>query len=196
MNIAGYDIDWTTDLSALPASVAREAQRQFVMASNYVPDVVATHLPMLLAAILHTTGPVLELSCGEYSTMCLHYVCRAQGRRLVTVEHRAPWLRRFLSLASPNHELVLTDDWGGGWWLGEHWDVAFVDNDPDAERELNVNRVRQIARLVVVHDTHPTSKYAFEPQLAGYRYRYDFTRYPWHTAVVSMTDDLAWLETR
>ena len=45
-----------------------------------------SHLPILLRAMKATTGPVLELGAGIYSTPILHALCQIEGRKLVTYE--------------------------------------------------------------------------------------------------------------
>jgi len=72
-------------------------------------DLWGTHIPVLAACVAKTTGPVLELGCGHYSTRLLHALCGAMGRQLLTVDVNLKWLARFADLRAPLHEIVHTD---------------------------------------------------------------------------------------
>jgi hypothetical protein len=43
-----------------------------------------THTTPLVTAIMHTSGPVLEMGCGDYSTPMLHAILAKQGRFLLS----------------------------------------------------------------------------------------------------------------
>lgn len=71
------------------------------------PDAYSTHLPTLVAAVMQTTGPVLELGCGFYSTPVLHELCRPTKRRCVTVESAGAWVEAFRDrYETPWHRFV------------------------------------------------------------------------------------------
>ena len=90
----------------------------------------ASHLPALLACVTHTTGQVLELGMGSYSTPILHAVCRS--RRLVSIEGGMEWMNRFADFASPSHQLVCAAELGS--FATEPWDVVLVDSAPGGTR--------------------------------------------------------------
>jgi hypothetical protein len=62
-----------------------------------------THSVPLALACMNTTGPVLELSCGYYSTILLHGICKQQGRELLTADHNLNWLSKFRYLETSWH---------------------------------------------------------------------------------------------
>lgn len=150
-------------------------------------DRTSTHFPILAAVVARTTGPVLELGCGDYSTPMLHLLCR--DRRLVSLEADAGWLARFADLASERHELVRVADWAGAEILdcGE-WDVALVDHAPGNRRVPEIRRLMHRARFIVVHDTEDPG-YGYESVLPEFTHRFDYKRLdPW-TTVVSMFEE-------
>lgn len=108
-------------------------------------DPYSTHLEALVRTALETTGSILELGCGDYSTPILHAICKAQNR-LYKVQSSTPeWACRYKDV-----ELV---DWET-WTPPEGpWGMVFMDSD-----EKTWNRVKRIPSLkgftntVVVHD--------------------------------------------
>jgi hypothetical protein len=68
-----------------------------------------THLPLLMRAIINTTGPVLELGVGWNSTPVLHEAC--SGRLLVSVENEPQWAENFRFLETPQHRIVYDCGW-------------------------------------------------------------------------------------
>jgi hypothetical protein len=146
-----------------------------------------THLPALMGCVAATSGPVLELGSGYYSTPILHAV--TPGRRLVTADNYAAWLARFRYLQSPDHELHIVHDWDAFDLIDEPWDVAFVDMAPDEARAAAIRRLRERTRYIVVHDTEAES-YGFEPLFSEFKYRHDFRNQLPYATVVSDHADL------
>lgn len=154
-------------------------------------DSKSTHFPILAACTVRTTGPVLELGCGDYSTPMLHYICN--GRRLVSLDHDPGWLERYRDLESHNHSLHLVTDWAAMKMIdNEEWDVAFVDHAPAQQRVYEIKRLMDRAQYIVIHDTEdPGGIYNYEAILPAFKYRYDCKRWPTWTSVVSMFRDFA-----
>lgn len=146
-------------------------------------DPYSTHIPVLMAAIHNTAGPVIELGCGDYSTPALHLMCK--DRLLVSAESDGNWLSRFADLESPSHRLFHVDDneWSNFKPIDYSWDVAFVDQNPP-HRKYSIPRLREKTRFIVIHDTESPA-FELDPILATFKYRVDFKRYiPW-TSIVS-----------
>lgn len=152
----------------------------------------ATHLPLLVACVQHTQGPVLELGLGTFSTPVLHALCAEHQRVLYSLESDPLWLREFEHFATPWHKLVLVEDWAKT-LIEQPWDVALVDQAPPIQRVQDVARLRSFAKFIVVHDTENRC-YQYEPLLTTFKHRVEWQRYsPW-TSVVSDLEPLAWLE--
>jgi len=161
------------------------------MRPDWMMTEFATHLPLLGACVAHTTGPVLELGCGAYSTPLLHALCL--GRPLVSLESDPQWYARFSHLGRGHHAVKLIS---GPWEevaLGESYDVALIDHSPPLRRVREIERLRGHVRLFVVHDTEHRA-YCYEPLLNTFAHRVEWQGYaPW-TSVVSDEDDLSWLK--
>jgi hypothetical protein len=144
-------------------------------------DPYATHMPLLLACVAATSGPVLELGCGDYSTPTLHLLCK--NRMLVSADSDGNWCQRFIDLSSENHRVFLVGDWACFSLIDQKWDVAFVDHGPVERRKHDIERLMKQARFVVVHDTEDT-RYQYESALSRFKHRFDYKRLtPWTTVV-------------
>jgi len=149
-------------------------------------DTKSTHLPILASSVARTSGPVLELGCGDYSTPLLHHLCN--GRPLVSLEHDPVWLSRYKDLETPWHKIQLVLDWAAAKVIDEtKWGVAFVDHAPAQQRVHEIRRLKNQAELIVIHDTEdPGGTYNYASVLPEFKYRYDCKRWPTWTSVVSM----------
>jgi len=148
-------------------------------------DVYATHLPMLIAAVCKTSGPILEMGCGEYSTYILHEICKLNCRRLVSTEEKLEWFKKFEYLRTDWHEFYFVRDWASFVLLDSvKWDVVFVDHAPGERRKFDIDRLRNNATYLVIHDTEEAG-YQYEPVLQSFKHRFDYKKLnPW-TSVVS-----------
>ena len=64
-----------------------------------------THLPLLLTAVTVTTGDVIELGTGWYSTPNLHDLLANTSRNLFSADTDSLWLSKFERFRSPQHIL-------------------------------------------------------------------------------------------
>jgi hypothetical protein len=117
----------------------------------------ATHQPVLYEAVVRSTGPVLELGCGEGSSHLLHALCARDGRRLLTLDNDRGWLEPTAArLAADFHEFGLVEDWNRALLSRQicntAWGVVFIDGKPWESRTLAVHLFKHTATFVVVHD--------------------------------------------
>src|SRR4051794_13514900 len=119
---------------------------------NQFFDPFGTHLPTLLKAVALTTGPVLEIGCGMYSTFCLHSAC--YGRKLVSLETDPDWFGRFTGLRSDTHSLLFGHHYDAfdGLIRGRDWSVVLIDHSPAERRIVDAVKVLR-ATTVILHDT-------------------------------------------
>lgn len=180
----------------------------------------ATHVPALTACLAATTGPVLEVGAGIWSTPILHAACAPTRRHLLTMEGKPEWLARFLPMATPWHELRAVGDWTK-WevpcgpsllhWDGPaagspeagtrpgvalmrpaRWALAFVDHGY-APRGPVVAALRGHADIVVMHDSE-CHYCGYTAGLAGYDWVYTHAHSPTWTTIAGMGERPAWLE--
>lgn len=155
-------------------------------------DGYGTHLPALLDALNWTTGPVLEMGAGFWSTPVLHQICF--DRELVTLEPVASWLIKFRSMVEgsrinsrseeprPVHRLESSLK---GEDIERWWGVVLVDG-PVETRVPALDDIK--ADVYVVHDTEPNHGMLYEgmqERLEQFKYRKDYKDLYPHTTLVS-----------
>ncbi len=148
-------------------------------------DAYGTHLYALagIVAMAEPGGRVVEFGMGDYSTPLLSMLCETRGLWLRSLEREMAWLSRFEDLATPAHEIVHVPDWNLAPIEGR-WEVAFIDHEPGHRRRVELERMREAARWIVIHDSEEP-EYGLESVLARFRYRYDYARVRPCTTIVS-----------
>ena len=139
-----------------------------------------SHLPALLECVLRTTGPVLEMGAGLWSTPVLHAVCEQQARRLVTVEEGAVWREKFQEYMRGWHLFLRSYDAALVDAIG--WSVALIDHAKD-RRQRDLIRLADRAEFLVVHDANCPKVYGYD--FSAFTYRREFGRLAPTTMVVS-----------
>jgi len=154
------------------------------------PCAWGSHLPALLACLGATTGPVLEIGVGHFSTPALHAYCGARNRKLVSWEQDEYWLRHFKRIYECDWHVFLN-----GPYLGftditkamtpKGWGVAFIDHSPGGQCRADAFvALIQESDYVVVHDYEKENEEAIAPMLGGLNWHVTKT-YPPPTLVAS-----------
>lgn len=112
-----------------------------------------THLKLLLKACEQTTGAIVELGCGDYSTPVLHE--RFPERQIISVENSQDWIMKFSHLRTDKHTFILVKDFANFSMPVPACGTLFVDCDPGKQRRGIVLSQRDNASMMVVHDTEP-----------------------------------------
>lgn len=161
-----------------------------------------SHAPVLAMVANLTTGPILELGMGDFSTPMLHLMCAGMGRYLVSVDTDLHWMENFNHWEAPDHKFVWAyeDDWNEVLrhlrdepTIPKFWDVVFVDHKPGEARVNSIEAFADRATYIVVHDTEEQDKhitpcganYGYEKVFQNFKHRWDFKRYRPYTTVVS-----------
>jgi hypothetical protein len=148
-------------------------------------DGYATHLPVLMTMLSKTTGPVIELGCGWYSTPLMHYVCKQTNRELWSLETDAAWINQFTKYNTGNHKVELISDWNNHDFLSKYWSLVFVDHAPALQRKVTMRQMMDNADFFVVHDTEADHVYQYSEVFKDFKYRFDYMEFrPW-TSIVS-----------
>jgi predicted O-methyltransferase YrrM len=113
----------------------------------------ASHTAALLACVLHTEGPVIELGVGAFSTPLLHAVAQMQQRTIVSLENNPEYYQYFKQYHTENHAVVLVDSYDDYAWETSQWDVMLIDHLPSLSRSEMLLRLHNKVRLFVAHDT-------------------------------------------
>lgn len=161
-----------------------------------------SHMSMLLTAVTHTAGPILEMGAGDYSTPLLHAICSKTKRFVVTADTSKNLLYNFLDLQTDWHVFsyvpVYEDDWSvnpkpemwDGVGLEVFWSVVLINHRPGERRVKDIERLRPHTKIFVVHDTQE-SGYGYETLLNSFKYKYVDDRYATETTLVSDTVDVS-----
>lgn len=174
-------------------------------------DLVATHQRCLIGSVMRTSGPILELGTGWYSTPLLHEIATVQQRPLITLDNNKHWLEQFKAtdwkkkstiygLGNDYHQLRLVDWWDQALLAPQDyglkhtsWSVVFVDHGPPIERYYVVNRMlEEIKRgiyeepsVFVLHDTEDRHPYGYSRILPKFKYEFTDRCQKAHTTVCS-----------
>lgn len=160
------------------------------------PSVYGTHITPLTTAVLATYGPVFEMGSGDFSTPLLHSICKRMNREMLTADTDKDWLLNFKDLASPEHKFIyvpvyeLKDPSLWGKVGNQKWSVVFIDHRPGERRALDILRFKELAEIIVVHDTENPG-YQYENSFKEFKYRYDYLRYSVRTTLVSNFIDVS-----
>jgi len=131
------------------------------------------HRLMLLLGLSLTTGKVTELGAGEGSTPVLRAYCKEAGRQFDTYDSNLEWANKMNS----GHVW----DWDSdARWL-DIWapcGLLFVDHAPGEHRKVAIERMKDRAQIICVHDTEigGAGDYGFEPVFAKFRYRLNYNK--------------------
>lgn len=146
-----------------------------------------TYAPVLSKILSLTTGDVLELGTGLFSTPFLHWACYTTKRKLVSYENNPFYTDLAKQYVDDFHEVNAT----GAYReidIEKEWDVAFIDFFEVQDRHLPLEQLLKYAKYIVVHDTTPQDFIGIS------KYRFDHTALSPATSVFSDLIDVSNLE--
>jgi hypothetical protein len=121
---------------------------------------------------------VVELGTGIYSTPLMHWLSLVKNRNLYSYDHDKHYFDLFNipSYKTNFHKVFLINDWDEV-FLEKPWDIVFVDHDPGVRRSVDIMRVVNWAKYIIVHDSGWwDNKYYHlkEKVFPFFKYRYDY----------------------
>jgi len=122
--------------------------------SAAIPLAVTGHL---------STGDILELGMGMYSTPLLHNLGAHLNRQVVSVETNLEWLKKFIIYNSTKtHKLYhMSKSELNLYGLNKLWGLVLVDHGDAAARSLNVLNFSKLAMIVLIHDAENSSEHMY-----------------------------------
>ena len=150
-----------------------------------VTSVYNTHRPLLGLALEVTSGPILELGCGDGSTPLLRAYAEETRRTFVSYDDHPQWAAEYGSLFVADWDQVPLEE--------TKWSVALVDHagpEPGRRRGLECWRLRYNCEIVVAHDTEVGQKDGYEAAFRSFRYRLDDKRWIAWTSLLSNYHDV------
>src|SRR5688572_25039234 len=136
----------------------------------------ASYLADLVACLLNTTGPVLEVGAGKWSTPILRDFCKAAQRDFVSLDSDPAWRQ------DPTR-LVLYDDVLPN-LAQQAWSVVFLDHSPGERRPADALLFADSAEYVVAYDYAPEVEASFEPVLKRWAFHKVSDRFSPRTLVL------------
>lgn len=144
---------------------------------------------MLIKAVQASTGTVVEVGGGVFSTPVLHWLCKEMGRRLITYENEKQFFDFSHEFQSHNHSVRLINDWDEMDFKSKRG-VVFIDHHPEFRRGLDAIRFKNSAEFIVMHDTERPDKYNYNQVWEHFKYVHHWKDCrPW-TSVVSNFKDI------
>lgn len=147
-----------------------------------------------MEVINRTSGDVLELGAGVFSTPFLHWICKKQQRRLLTIENDEKWFkfcRKYYQSSHHQlirHRFVFVKNWDDALReINKKWDVVLVDHSPSERRVLEIQKLANLAKFIIIHDAddHKERNYHYSKIYPLFKYRYDFKDVEPATTVLS-----------
>lgn len=154
-----------------------------------------SHIPVIVKALSLTSGDVLEMGAGLTSTPFLHWMTSPFKRKLVTYENDPEYYNGLRQFQDDYHQVLLIDDWDKA-EIEKNWDVALIDHAPNERRKIDIARLKDYARYIIVHDTYHKQEhhYDYNSIYPLFKYRFDYNpmgdRYymPYSTVLSSSVD--------
>lgn len=155
----------------------------------------STHIPVLLKVLAKTSGSVLELGVGGYSTVLMHYMCLNANRLLVSYDNDMKYIGWVKDYTSDTHKIQYIADWDEADIL-KPWSVAFIDHKPGPRRGYDAGRLADYAEYVICHDSEESQDrlYEYRKIYDKFKYRWEYRRLFPPTMVFSNFHTLEWLE--
>jgi hypothetical protein len=153
-------VDWLYAYVNLPLD--------FKHGSNLIPLTMAT---------LVTSGDMLELGMGLFSTPLLHKISFDFNRQLVSVDTHLDWMRKFAFYNQtqahklyhlPNEKLL--SEFG----LKKRWGMVLVDHIYAEIRPTNVIKFANLSSIVVAHDTEKANEGFYKYEQAEIRKHFKY----------------------
>lgn len=115
----------------------------------------ASHQPVLFDAISRTSGPILELGAGDFSTRQIDELAIKRGLRVWTIDGYKEWLDKFADVRSDRHILSFLSPNGlREFFLQDStkWGVVFIDYGDWNIRVEAMLKYKDTAEYLVMHD--------------------------------------------
>jgi hypothetical protein len=154
------------------------------------PRAFSSHMPVLMEAVQRTTGAIVELGAGWFSTPLLHWMCSRTERPLVSVETSPDFYRRLETFRESWHDVRFVNTWDEA-QLEQPWGVAFIDHAPVSRRKEDIKRLANWAEVIVAHDTCD-KRYQYGEVWPLFRWSYQHQVRPKTTIGSNFMDVAAW----
>lgn len=147
-----------------------------------------SHKSALWLALKNTEGKVIELGSGDGSTKSMSGYCIKNERVFLSFENNLEWAKKTNANYFPDLLNIDTKECG----------FIFIDCAPGEIRKDLINKWRNDAKVIVVHDTEVGAEYVYgmSEVLSTFKYRLDYQPVgkPHTTAVSNTIDVTKWVD--
>jgi hypothetical protein len=151
-------------------------------------------MPVLSRLLSMTTGDVLEIGMGIYSTPLLHWTCIEQNRKLVSIENNTDYYKMFERERNPLHLRFL---WNNLMEVNiiNKWDIVFIDSEPGSQRKELAMKYADSSKFIILHDSELICNmhYNYSQIIPLFKYSHNCERFTPNTLVLSNTENLDFL---
>lgn len=129
----------------------------FMTKEEFLHDVTNNdldHRILLWEALQLTTGKVVEFGSGHGSTPYLRKHCNEAERQFESYDHNFDWCM------ATGAKLVENANWEGV--NINNVDVLFIDHAPGERRKEDIVKYKDIAKILVIHDTEPPADHGYQ----------------------------------
>jgi len=147
-----------------------------------------------MEVVNRTSGDVLELGSGVFSTPILHWLCKKNKRNLLTIENDYKWhyfTRKYYR--TDQHKHIYVQNWDDASEpISKEWDVVLVDHSPSERRVVEIRKLANLAKYIILHDSDEQKErvYHYSTIYPLFKYRYDFKEVEPATTVLSNYEEL------
>jgi hypothetical protein len=115
----------------------------------------ATHQPLLIWALNHSKGDIVELGIGHYSTPIISAVSHRDGRNALSLEDNKEWLKNYSNKETAIHRFSEVKYWPDtiSEIAQKQWGMVFVDQEDHAMRLEAVRQLKPKCEWLVMHDS-------------------------------------------
>ena len=145
-----------------------------------------SHLPVLMKLFPLTSGVILELGTGIYSTPYLHWSCFLANRKLISYESQEKYYEKARQYRNSRHRVRFAEDWDKLDIEG-FFDIIFIDIHPGSKRKNLAAKLKDSGLFIVLHDSEPTEDdcYKYSEIYPLFKYQYHYTKINPNTSVLS-----------
>jgi hypothetical protein len=132
-----------------------------------------SHRPLLLAALeLTKAGNVLEMGCGNGSTLFLQNYCETNNRILYSYDFVESWANKF------NAQFV-NGDWEKSDYYSRNYAVALIDESPAEHRGISIKNLIGKVDIFIAHDTELShdNYYHMLEEINKFKYIFHFHKF-------------------
>lgn len=120
------------------------------------------HRLLLWYALEMTKGRVVEMGSGHGSTPFLRKYCENKNRDFATYDSNAEWSNRMGSELVDNWDFLHLKDVS----------VLLIDHAPGERRKIDLVKYKDVADIIVVHDTEPAADHGYQMRQHFPKFRY------------------------